>query len=150
MWRQPTNEYRRELGDGLVIRTPISLEDVERLAQFQSGIHGSGVGPFVRNLLLNHPHMTPEDQIFVETESGEIVSALCLIPEKWDIDGALLNVGELGVVATAEAFRRKGLVREQMVYFVSGPVPMIRAVKRELRELGIPLRQIEEEQYEMA
>ncbi len=112
------NVYRRELDDGLVLRTLASVEDIERLAEFHAGNHGPGVGPFVRNLLYNRPHMTPDDQVLVETARGEVISALCLIPWKWNMDGALLDVGELGVVATDEAYRRRGLIREQMVYFM--------------------------------
>jgi len=72
----------------------------------------------------------------------EVVHVLEDPPAGWE--------GETGYITKDVLDRHLPENREQMVYFVSGPVPMIRAVKRELRELGIPLRQIEEEQYEMA
>ncbi len=72
----------------------------------------------------------------------EVVHVLEEPPAGWE--------GETGYITKDVLDRHLPENREQMVYFVSGPVPMIRAVKRELRELGIPLRQIEEEQYEMA
>ena len=72
----------------------------------------------------------------------EVVHVLEEPPPEWE--------GETGYITTDVLDRHLPENREEMVYFVSGPVVMIRAVKQELRELGIPLRQIEEEQYEMA
>ena len=61
--------------------------------------------------------MAPQDCVFVENRDGEIVSSLCLIPWKWNCDGALLEVGEMGIVGTAEKYRKRGLIRAQVGYF---------------------------------
>ncbi len=117
MWIDQPSPYSATLADGLRLRTPASPADVERIAVFNGGIHGAEVAPFTRNLLLHHPHMQPPDQVFVENEAGEVISALCLIPWSWELDGVKLSVGEMGVVGTSEAYRGRGLVREQVRYF---------------------------------
>jgi len=58
--------------------------------------------------------------------------------------------GETGYITADVLDRHLPQNREELIYFVSGPIPMIRLVKKDLRELDIPLRRIEEEQYEMA
>ncbi|MCC6166284.1 MAG: GNAT family N-acetyltransferase [Caldilineaceae bacterium] len=105
------------LADGLTMRTPAGLDDVERVATFASTVFGPEVGPMMRTLLARHPSMTWDDQSFVENEAGEVVSALCLIPWTWRYGRAELAVGEMGVVATAVDYRRRGLVRRQVDFF---------------------------------
>jgi predicted ferric reductase len=40
--------------------------------------------------------------------------------------------------------------RKALVYFICGPIPMIRPVRKSLRQLEIPRGHIQEERYEMA
>ena len=117
MWIEQPETYDEPLPGGLRLRTPATTGDVERIAAFNAAIHGPELGPMTHNLLLRHPHMQPLDQVFVENEAGEVVSALCLIPWTWSCGGALLPIGEMGIVGTSEAYRRRGLVREQVRYF---------------------------------
>lgn len=110
--------YSKPLEGGLSLHTLASSDDVERLAEFNAKVHRQDeVGPLTRRLLLRHPEMEPLDQVMVENEEGEIVSALCLIPCTWELEGVALRVGELGIVGTSEAYRRRGLIREQVRYF---------------------------------
>lgn len=99
------------------LRTPATLDDIDRIDAFASSIFGVEVGPMTRNLLTQHPEMTWDDQFFVENGAGEIVSILCLIPWTWRYGRAELSVGEMGVVATAPEYRRRGLVRRQVDVF---------------------------------
>jgi predicted ferric reductase len=58
--------------------------------------------------------------------------------------------GETGYITTDILDRYLPDNRKALIYFISGPVPMIDAVKSSLRELGIPRGHVCEEQYEMA
>ena len=46
--------------------------------------------------------------------TGQIVSALCLIPQTWTYDRIVFGVGRPELVATDPRYRRRGLVRAQM------------------------------------
>jgi GNAT superfamily N-acetyltransferase len=127
------NPYEASLGDGLVLRTPRSGNDIERVAEFDGSIHGPLVAPFTRNLFFNRTAAEARDLIFVEDErSGEIVSSLCLIPWTWSFDGIEIPTGEMGIVGTKEAYRKRGLIRAQVDYF-----------KQRLQERGCLLSQIQ-------
>jgi predicted N-acetyltransferase YhbS len=120
-----THPLRQSLSDGLVMRTAACEADVEAVAAFNALIHGPGVAPMTLDLYLRHPDTTARDLVFVEDAAGQVVSSLCLIPWKWHIDGVSLQAGEMGIVGTADAYRRRGLVRAQDGYF-----------KRRLQERG--------------
>jgi hypothetical protein len=109
-----TEGYRRQLSESLVLRSIASREDLERVADLNGAIHGDGVAAMTRELVLHHPHTRPEHWLFVEdTEADRVVSTLCLIPWTWRYEGIELKAGEVGLVATLEPYRRRGLVREQ-------------------------------------
>lgn len=118
----------------LVLRTAASEEDVERVAAFNSDVHGEEVDPTTtRNLFLHHPATRGRDLFFVtDEESGQVVSSLCLIPWTWRYGGVEIPAGELGIVGTAEPYRRRGLVRAQVETF-----------KARLRQRGCLLSQIQ-------
>ncbi|MBL7064275.1 MAG: GNAT family N-acetyltransferase [Anaerolineae bacterium] len=130
----PTETPRRQpLGDGLVLRTAADERDVERVAAFNSAIHGPEVGPMIHNLFIHHPHTRGQDMVFVEDEQGnQIVSSLCLIPWMWRYEDVEIPAGEMGAVGTLEAYQHRGLVRAQVEYF-----------KRRLRERGCLLSHIQ-------
>lgn len=107
-----TSTYRRALDDGLLLRSVEDAEDVERLAAFNGLIHGAGVAAMTRALILDHPATRPEHWLFVEhAATRAIVSALCLLPWTWNYQGVTLRSGEMGIVGTLEAYRKRGLVR---------------------------------------
>ena len=86
-----------------------------------------------RNLFIHHPNTQKEDLIFVEdTQSGRVVSSLCLIPWTWHYEGVAIPTGEMGIVGTLEEYRQRGLIRAQVEYF-----------KRRLNERGCLLSQIQ-------
>ena len=109
-----TNPYREELPNGLILRSVANAADVERLAAFNSTIHGTGVADMTRELILHHPDTRPEHWLYVEDSSkSEIVSSLCLIPWTLHYGEVTLQAGEMGIVGTREDHRHQGLVRAQ-------------------------------------
>ena len=104
--------YRRDLGDGLWVRSVADAQDVERLAAFTGTVHNAGVGDMTRQLILHHPHTRPEHWLFCEDETtDQIVSTLCLIPWTMRYEQVPLKAGEMGIVATHPEYRRRGLIR---------------------------------------
>lgn len=127
-------QCRRELGDGLVLKTAASEEDIERVVQCHNvSFEEEAIGEFCRRLFLHHPNTQHSDLIFVEDEkTGEVVSSLCLIPWQWRYEDVVLKVGEMAVVGTKKKYRRRGLIRAQADY-----------LKEQLRERGFHISQIQ-------
>jgi hypothetical protein len=96
---------------------------VQELAAFNARIHSDDgpdqpdayIGAWVRDLLTKaHPTFQPDDFTIVEdTQTGKIVSSLCLISQTWSYAGIRFGVGRPELVATAEEYRNRGLVRTQ-------------------------------------
>jgi hypothetical protein len=66
-----------------------------------------------RVLMRDHPYAgAPERWLYVEdTGPRRIVAGLCLIPWNLRYAGVTLRSGEMGIVGTEEAYRRRGLIR---------------------------------------
>jgi hypothetical protein len=111
----------RSLEDSLVMKFPGTPEDVERLAVFNTLVHADDlVARMTRALLNHHPHTRPAEWPYIEDQStGEIVSALCLIPWTWRYEDVTLKAGEMGIVGTRESHRRRGLIRALDGHFKS-------------------------------
>jgi hypothetical protein len=106
------------LPDGLILRTVHDGRDIERLAVFNGIIHGPELSSVVTGMSKHYPGMEPADWVFVEDpQSGEVLSSLCLVPWTLRYGSVDLHVGEMGLVGTLEAYRRRGLVRKQVDYF---------------------------------
>lgn len=109
-----TQPYQRPLGDALVLKSVADEQDVHRVAAFDGQIHDPGVRDMARELIFNHPYTRPEHWLYVEdTTTSQIISSLCLIPWKLRYNEVTLNAGEVGIVGTLDAYRRRGLVRAQ-------------------------------------
>jgi hypothetical protein len=107
------------LGDELILRFA-TIADIEPLAQFNGRIHGDhGFSEFVAQWTREfaspaHPTCGPDNVTVVEdTNTGQIVSSMCLIPQTWTFDGVPFPVGRPEAVGTDPAYRRRGLVRAQ-------------------------------------
>ncbi len=107
------------LGDGLILRFA-TVDDSEPLAQFNGRIHGDGhFSPFIADwtrefVSPSHPTCGPDNVTVVEdTNTGQIVSSMCLIPQTWTFDGLPFPVGRPEAVGTDPAYRRRGLIRAQ-------------------------------------
>jgi len=115
----------RDLGDGLVLKQA-TLDDAERLADYNAR-QLSDEGPdqpeellrhWTKDLMTNHPTAVPDDFTYVEdTQKGQIVSSLCLIPQNWAYEDIPFGVGRVEMVSTHREYRRKGLVRAQFDVF---------------------------------
>jgi predicted acetyltransferase len=117
MGRQEAVTRLRALGHSLRLRAADSARDVERVAAFNASVHkDEAVGVFTRwKLSGTHPTATCSDALFVEnTQSSEIVSSLCLIPQTWTYEGIPLPVGEVSLVGTRPDYRNRGLIHVQM------------------------------------
>lgn len=106
------------IADTFILRTPATAADLERVAAFNGSVHGPGLAGVTESLVTSFPDMGPDDLVYVEdSATGAVVSSLCLIPWQLAYGAATLNVGEMGIVGTAEQYRNRGLVRAQMPYF---------------------------------
>lgn len=112
----------KELDDGLLLRwaTP---EDVEELAAFNVRIHSDNpeepetfLANWTRDLMSGeHPTTQAHDfTVVVDTkQDNKIVSTMNLISQTWLYEGIPFKTGRPELVATDEAYRRRGLVRKQ-------------------------------------
>lgn len=115
-------EIIREMGDGLILRRG-RAEDAEALAKLNSEVFcdretnepNESIAAWTRDMLTRpHPTIKPEDYTVVEnSETGEPVSAMVLISQRWSYDGIEFGLGRPEIVVTRPEYRRKGLVRAQ-------------------------------------
>ncbi len=112
--------YRRELGDGLVLRwsTPADVEGVVTL--YEQVFRASAEAPLNRYIPLwtrdmfsgRHPHIGPRDFALVEdTRTGALVAATCLLSYTCGYEDVPFRLGRPEVVASLADYRRRGLVR---------------------------------------
>lgn len=114
------DEYRRELGDGLVLRWTLP-EDVERVATLYAQVfRRSADAPpaasapiWTRDMFSGrHPHIGPRDFAVVEdTRSGTLVAATCLLRYTCRYEGIPFQFGRPEMVASLPEYRRRGLIR---------------------------------------
>ncbi|HVQ22685.1 MAG TPA: GNAT family N-acetyltransferase, partial [Candidatus Saccharimonadia bacterium] len=110
---RPPRLIRRRLPGDLVLRTAAPA-DIERLADFNVRVHGdellrAGTWDVLGG---GHPVVTLRHQLIIEDPaSGAIVSAAYLLPMRWRLGSVELPVGQIEVVGTEPAYRRRGLSR---------------------------------------
>jgi GNAT superfamily N-acetyltransferase len=114
--------YRRDLGDGLVLRWSTG-EDTEKIAQLVSHVFRSSaeepantrIGDTVRRLMRgDHPLMGPGDYGLIEDTSKEghpVVACTCLWRQDWEYEGIRFQIGRPEIVASDPNYRRRGLIR---------------------------------------
>jgi hypothetical protein len=118
-----TKKIIRDLGDGLILRHAVP-SDGDALALFygdhlsEGGLasrDGQRLVAMTRDVFTRpHVSLTPNDFTIVEeTVSGQIVSAMCLIPQTWTYEGIEFGMGRPEYVATHRDFRKRGLIRTQ-------------------------------------
>src|SRR5688500_15964201 len=111
-------DYRRDLGDGLVLRWS-QPDDVERVAAVISEVFGTDQRPsesdrkaVLQSFHPRYPHGGPNDWAIVEhLPTGQLVSATALMNQTWTYDGIPFGVGHPEAVVTRRAYRDRGLVR---------------------------------------
>src|ERR1051326_1204550 len=117
-----STSYRRDLGDGLVLRWS-TAGDTERIATLHSIVHRDKaeeppnihVMRVIRRLMNgDFPLMGPNDYGLIEDTSKEgspVVACTCLWRLIWTYEGIPFSVGRPEMVATDPAYRNRGLVR---------------------------------------
>lgn len=112
--------YRRDLGDGLVLRWS-APEDVERVSALYAQVfRRSADAPpgwitpmWTRDMFSGrHPHIGPRDFAIVEdTRSGAVVASTCLLRHSCEYEGIPFGFGRPEIVASLPEYRRQGLIR---------------------------------------
>jgi hypothetical protein len=81
------------------------------LAVFNASIHGTGLDGLTRALATEHPQARRDYWLFVEAAATQqVVASLCLIPWTLRYGEVELHAAEMGIVGTAVAYRRRGLI----------------------------------------
>ena len=109
--------YEKALTNGMKLRTVSSLEELEQVAKISAVIHEPSVDVMTRKIFSAHPNVTGRDLVYIESEQGEVIATICLIPWNLRYGGVDLPAAELGIVGTLENWRGKGLNRILMDYF---------------------------------
>ncbi len=116
------SSYRRDLGDGLVLRwsTP---DDTESIAQLVSSVFrdradeplNTPLGHMMRELMSGrHPVMGAGDFALVEDthkQGNSVVACTCLWRHTWEYEGIPFGVGRPEIVATDPGYRNRRLIR---------------------------------------
>jgi len=115
-------DIQKTLSDGLVIRRATSADtdalvdlQIHAFANPDTGELDHYLGGWTQDLMSGkHPTFRPEDFLVAQdTKTGALVSCTCLISQRWSMDGISIAVGRPEIVGTLEAYRRRGLIREQ-------------------------------------
>lgn len=122
MYTAHSSSFRRDLGDGLVLRWS-TIEDTEQIATLHGLVHREQADAppnahYIRQIrgLMNgdYPLMGPEDFGIIEDKSREgnpVVASTCLWKHTWTYEGIPFGVGRPEAVATHPAYRHRGLIR---------------------------------------
>lgn len=115
--------YRRDLGDGLVLRWS-TADDADRLAAMYGAVFRSRedapfnprVMAWSRDMARGRDPLIGSDgfALVEDTTTGEVVAATCLLRQTWEYDGIPVQVGRPEIVGSLASHRRRGLVREVM------------------------------------
>jgi GNAT superfamily N-acetyltransferase len=112
--------YRRELGDGLIVRwsTPADIAQVAELYGnvFRESLEqepSPRMGYWAADVMSGrHPGAGPNDLAIVEdTRSKSVVSALMVLRQTWSYAGIPFEIGRPEAVATHPEYRNRGTVR---------------------------------------
>lgn len=114
--------YRRDLGDGLVLRWSTS-DDTENIAELVSLVFrdredeplNNPLGYLMRDLMSGaHPVMGPGDFALVEDtrkQGNPLVACTCLWRHTWEYEGISFRIGRPEIVASDPDYRNRRLIR---------------------------------------
>lgn len=114
--------YRRDLGDGLILRWS-TAEDTERIATLLGRVYREKAdeppnASAMRNIrgMMNgdYPLMGPDGFGLIEDTSragNPVVASTCLWKHTWTYEGIPFGVGRPEMVGTDDAYRHRGLIR---------------------------------------
>ena len=61
------NPYIKKLDEKLIMKSIASIEDIDRLSNFNKLVHGEEiVGRLIKTLIIDHPFTKPDHFIFIE------------------------------------------------------------------------------------
>jgi GNAT superfamily N-acetyltransferase len=115
---------KQALADGLILRSLSEgvATDAERLPKFYQDTFGeageddqTALGEWTRTLISGRHPATTYDDVWVVVDPArddEIISAVLLIPQTWQVEDIPVGVGRIELVATNKEYRRRGLVRQ--------------------------------------
>ncbi len=106
----------RDVGDGLVLRTLGTEAELDKPCAVNAGVHGAQVGEMLRALAVEHPDVAPRDVMWIE-DAGRPVATVCAVPWRLSLSGVEFSALELGMVATLEGWRGRGLQRTLIDHF---------------------------------
>src|SRR5690242_17454299 len=117
----PARIMRRDLGDGLVMRSATEA-DADRLGEFNADVlrgqdaadPAPWMGAWTRDLVGGrHPSFRAESALLVEDTraNNRIVSSMVLLSHTWTYGGVPIAVGQPEIVGTRAEVRGRGLVR---------------------------------------
>lgn len=148
-----TEQYRRDLGDGLILRWS-TVDDTEKIVQLTSHVFRSSAeeppSVSMKNMVLrlmrgDSPLMGPGDFGIIEDTSKEgnpIVACTCLWRQSWAYEGIPFAIGRPELVASDPTYRHRGLIRAlfEMVHARSEseghPVQAITGIPYFYRQFG--------------
>ncbi|MEZ4728640.1 MAG: GNAT family N-acetyltransferase [Caldilineaceae bacterium] len=111
----------KSLRENLQLRWATAADVEQCLSTFNGIVHGRPNQPSrtiaaLRSWLdRSHPVVRPADWTIVEDlTTGEIVSTCALYAQRWNYAGISFGVGQIEFVGTDPAYRRQGLVRQQI------------------------------------
>ncbi|MBN1313100.1 MAG: GNAT family N-acetyltransferase, partial [Anaerolineae bacterium] len=131
---------RYPITENLLLRTVENDSDIQKVIDLCNIVFSDTdqpdprVGAWVSALLTpgSHPTLTFDDYFLVEdTDIGEAVSTLNVIPQTWTYDGIPFGMGRIEMVGTRKEYRCRGLVREQF-----------KAAHQRCEELGLQVQGI--------
>ncbi len=124
MQSPPLSHLPRSLGGSLWLHRAADVEEIEPIVQAHQEGFGDDDDPVVlRNNLCARPGSIPGDVLYVQDRdadaesSARVASSVSLIRQIWTYEGEPLRVGEVGIVSTRPAYRKRGLVREQFAEY---------------------------------
>lgn len=94
-----------------IIKIPDTQEEIAGLCALNKAVHGSQVEDFVKKIVEAHPSLSRDHFLIAkEPEQGGVVSTLSLFPWRILYEGIELKCLEMGIVATDERYRNRGLL----------------------------------------
>lgn len=114
------DRYRRDLGDGLVLRWSTPDDEAQVASLYAQVFRPRADAPpnwhlphWVAAMFSGrHPHIGPHDFAVVEdTTTGALVASVCLLRYTFTYDGIAIPFGRPEVVATLPEYRNRGLIR---------------------------------------
>jgi len=105
-------QVRKELGDGLILRTA-TTEDLPSILDQILDVHDEIAVGLTESIYMRMADFRLEDSfIVVDSNSGRVVSHFILLPVTWIIDGTDVSAAQMEIVGTRKEYRNRGLIRK--------------------------------------